>query len=255
MIVLSLLPPLIWAGSISLQIQTEVTPQKPGWLVTLKAANEGSDTAFNLRAVVRLGDGKESSQVSALPLHPGTSEAFHFRLTDEPKMAGQYPLFVAVDYTDANRYPFTALSFNIVNHRQSQSPAVFAVLENVELGGGSETMRLKIRNLGADAKRVEARLFLPNEISAKESSQNVALEPNAEVSVPFVLHRFSALPGSTYPIYAVIQYESGQEHFCVPATGIVKVVENKNGLLRTGAAALALVLASLWGFRAYRAAP
>ena len=248
-------PALSWAGSISLQVQADAQPTRSGWTVSVQVVNRGDDTAHNLRASLRMTDADVQSQTSDKLFRPGASEVFRFKMNGKPKKYGQYPLFIAIDYTDANRYPFTALAFLTVDYRTAHSPAISAVLEGVELAE-DETLHLRVKNLGAETIAAQALLFLPKELSSAEAAQTLNLKPAAEISVPFPLHRFSALPGSTYPVYAVIQYESDKEHYCVPASATIKIIEKKRSILQPWfLAALVLILAASWAIRAYRSSP
>ena len=96
------------AGSISITM-TATTEVKDGNLsVVLKVGNSGDEAAGSVVAVLRLRD-KEVRGTRHEALDPGASMEETLALPLGDLGPGRWPYRVAVDYTDANQYPFQAL--------------------------------------------------------------------------------------------------------------------------------------------------
>ena len=55
----------------------------------------------------------------------------------------------------------------------------------------------------------------------------IELSPKEEKTLSIGIESFSALTGSTYSIYALLDYEEDGKHYSASATGVVNVVDKK----------------------------
>ena len=241
---LVLAPYSLQAGSISLQTQISIQEKNGAWKVFVSVTNRGDEAAHNVRANVRWGTGESVSEKVQDMLQPGQNRTAILRIQGRPKLPGLYPLFLWMDYTDANGYPFSAIALPIITYRQARPPALLAMLDSAEIAQ-KDRVSLKIKNTDDQPKNAEAQIYLSKELSAEPRSQTLSLKPYEEKSIAFTLQRFSALPGSTYSIYALIQYESQGYHYCTIAPAMARIVEKKKGWFRSSVVAIALFLVIL----------
>lgn len=234
------------AGTISLQTQISIRKSADLWIASVTVSNAGDEAAHHVRANVQLWSGQPKNRAVRDPLFPGESRSVSLSFRQQLPKPGRYPLFVWVDYTDANQYPFSAISMAAVQNKEASSPALFAISKNIEMASEGR-LELKIKNLSAEPKKLDISFFLPKELSAEKILSPPNLAPNEEKRITHPLRNFSALAGSTYPIFAVIQYETPQEQFLLTAPAQVRIVERQKGLLRpfTGALIILAILL-LW---------
>jgi hypothetical protein len=153
--------------------------------------------------------------------------------TDLPlERAGRYPVVLTVDYADANRYPFSATSVTHFVHQENLSPRVFGTLQNTEISK-SGSLRLAIKNLDGKDQMATIRLILPKELSSTDLMKTVSLKGRSEDSVNFKIKNFSALPGSTYSIFALLGYDEGNLHYSTSVGGSIKITQEDSGFVQS----------------------
>jgi hypothetical protein len=146
---------------------------------------------------------------------------------------------VTVSYTDANQYPFSALSIPTLVNKETTAPKILGILRGSDFASQGTT-ELVVKNLDDQPKTINMHFVLPKELSSTDLDREIPLGPRAEVKIPLKVKNFSALPGSSYPVYAVLEYELGDIHFTSTAAGTVRIVrkdfvrDNKTLLIGVG---------------------
>ncbi len=229
-VILLLLAPIATASFISMTTTVDTTMREDVALISVETKNFGDESAYNVQITIEVEDLKNSSETENVI---GVRQAFETNLSlslsslDKP---GTYPLIVRVDYTDANGYPFSAITPSTVAFRQSTSSDVFATLgESTMTEDGETLVRVKVRNLDTNPKTVQIHLVTPKELST-EGGKTVELKGQSESEVSFRVKSFGALAGSTYAILAVVEYENDL-HYSSIARGTVKITKAGNILL------------------------
>ncbi|MHB2027173.1 MAG: glycosyltransferase [Elusimicrobiota bacterium] len=231
------------AGFISLESSTQVDFRGRDLTISITAANRGNDTAQNLQAEVSAPGSSWSSAIYPT-LAPGQPLAITGRLRLGPLDPGLYPILIKITYTDANRYPFSALSAATFSAGIRNAAArVWLVAHSIKIGSGGR-LNIGVKNLDGTAKSISLRLFLPNELSGRPGDISLTLAPQEITHAAFHIGNFSALPGSAYPSYVVAQYTLGGVHYTTLAEATVSVGP-KSGWKRAQtalAAAIALLV-------------
>ncbi|MDA2934758.1 hypothetical protein MYX82_10510 [Acidobacteria bacterium AH-259-D05] len=243
-------------AQISLNIRADTTVIEPDLNVTMVVANEGKESAHDV--LITLSRGSETITLPARRrLEPDTSYQAEASLSIKGERPGRHPLFVTVGYTDGNGYPFSAIlcaTFLIEKDTYSQ---LFGTLGTEPL---AETGRLDLhlKNVAQEELLFQAMIFSPREISIGEYNEEIGLGPREEMSLEVPLRNFSALPGSHYPIYAVLEYEKDGVHYTNVLPGQVEIIGTlgfftQYRLLMVGAAGVLLILGIiLVGLRSFR---
>jgi hypothetical protein len=191
--------------------------------------NLGDEAAFDVGLSFLLPGGFVGEDLFIGRLNPGEGVDKELFLSIEGDTAlGVYPAALVVSYKDANSYPFSAISpFKIISGSRTTSN-VFGVFDEVTLTGDrKEKLTLSIKSPDESGHDLHVRLYLPIELNAVESEKDLSIGSSSEGEVNFEVSSFSALPGSTYAVFASIAYtDDGLEHSAI-ARGIVRVDKEK----------------------------
>ena len=210
-----------WAGKISLETQIQVSGPKDLLHVTVSVTNRGDESAYNVQIKAEsLNPPLQSPMQQILPIGKTFSATFEQSIKNLPP--GRYPLLLRILYADANMYPFSAPATSFFIHEQNAAPDLLGILEGSRMGRSGRLL-LKLRNPGEQAKQVHVRLFLTQELSADNPLHDIELSPHQETSLRFPVRNFSALEGSTYAVYAVLEYDQGGLHYSTLAPGTLQI--------------------------------
>lgn len=217
-----------YAGTISLDTQVQATVEGETLHGAITLTNRGDEPAYQVQVAAEVQELSWTSSVRER-VAVGESHTVNFEQALGGLQPGRYPLIVRIHYTDANRYPFSALTVTEFTVGQAAAPDLLAILEGVTIqGDGRVTLRMK--NLTQEPRTVTVRLVLPNELSAEPSTMTKELSADQETQATFRVKNFSALGGSTYPVYAVLEHESDGVHHTTLAAGSVRVESPSGGL-------------------------
>jgi hypothetical protein len=190
--------------------------------IVVASVNKGDESAFNVQAELRVG-GKTilAEKQGELPIDSRYSAAAIFRLS--LKKAGTYPLTLIMHYTDANQYPFSALTCQSFVYRREAISPVFGQLKSAAFSKEG-TLSLTLKNSGGTTIKTVTSLVAPRELTVDEKAGEVVIPAKSEKKIGFNLKNFSALAGSTYQVFAVSESEDAEMHYTSIAPGTVKIV-------------------------------
>ena len=233
------------ASNITLETTTTVTVDQGTANVLITVINKGDEPAYNVRIQAEV-----NKETKAGPheeqLNVNSEQAQHLAFEMKGMKPGRYPMTLYVDYTDRNQYPSTALSVVYVDYQDHGSSRISGEMKPVEI---SERGRIKIKtkNLENTDKNTKVRLVLPKEFSGEPPVAELKLPPGGEETLVFEMKNLAALPGSRYPIYAVIEYDDEEYHYANAVSGMVTVLESQSvfTVYQTPLIAAALVLIAI----------
>ncbi len=220
--------PVAEARYITIESQVNARIEDDTARILLTIANKGDEAAHKVKARVEVG-GKEAAGLSRDVLEPNDRYAEELRVPVAYSKPGTYPVIVAVDYADANQYPFTAISINDVTYGESLSGRVIGEVFPASLRS-SATLNVNVTNLGQATENLRVRLVTPTEIPTATPLKELALKPSKEESVKFKIKNASALPGSQYRVFAIVSYEHDLHHFTNVVGGTITVGEKQDTL-------------------------
>jgi hypothetical protein len=211
------------AGSITINMTTAVSYRDGSVAVDLQVSNSGDEAARSVVPILRVRD-KEVRGTRRDALAPGEKLQATLAAPAPDLGTGRFPFRVAVDYTDANQYPFQALHVGLLT-MGDPSPAKLAVTD-ISVGelSRSATVRMKVKNLAGVARRASVTLFTPDDIEASDGTQTVELAAWGEAPVRVDLVNRTALAGSRYPLFVAAEYDDEQTHQTVVAQGLVSII-------------------------------
>src|SRR3989449_7585450 len=199
------------AGSISISILPVVELREGALSAQVKVSNVGDEAAQSVAAVLVFGEHKARGEIHP-SLAPGASIDATLSLAVGDLGTGRWPYQVAVDYTDANQYPFQAIHLGLVT-LGSPPPAKMAVSEvKADPLSSAGTLRIRVKNLAGVVRQASLSVVTPEGVEVTAPVQDVKLAAWEErtVSVPIVNR--TALVGSRYPVFAEVQYDRSEEH-------------------------------------------
>ncbi len=193
----------------------------------VSSTNKGDESAHSVQAVLQT-DGRtlRGEKITELPVGANYQAAFTIPLAK--KLPGVYPLVLTMHYADANQYPFSALTAQTYTYKAEPPPAeIFGRIKGATFWK-TGVITLTIKNMSDQELMVTAGLATPRELIAELGSRAVTIAPRAERHLDFKLENFSALSGSTYQLFAVLQFEKDGLHQTTIVTGLAKIVENRS---------------------------
>jgi hypothetical protein len=196
--------------------------------IAVNVANRGDEAAHNVVARADIGGAVQTGHLRGTLL-PNERYSETFNTAVEYQKPGRYPVIVTVEYTDGNQYPFSALSIVHLDYGDTVAGRVVGELGSVSIGSGG-SVTLNVRNLGQTHERLTARLVTPGELSAAPATRAVRLKPNEKKSLAFKVRNASALSGSQYQVYALLDYEQDNYHFSNVVGGQIAVKDSEDAL-------------------------
>ena len=214
-----------YASYISLNTTLTSSIKDKTLVISGSTINKGDESAHNVKAEIKVKD-KDimSNKISELKVN-GTytfEEKFNLNL-DKP---GTYPVILTIHYTDANQYPFAALSCQTFSYKKDVVAPIFGQLGSITISKEGK-IKFALKNFSDKNIKTKTVLVTPRELSVQNSLVQMDLAPKYEGSVDFFVKNFSALNKSTYQVYAVSETEDESAHYTSISQGIIKVIEIK----------------------------
>jgi hypothetical protein len=210
------------AGSISINMTTTASVRDGSLSVGVKVNNSGDEAASSVRPTLRLRD-REARGTLTDTLRPGETieQTLAVQLADLGP--GRWPFRVVVDYTDANQYPFQALHVAAVV--AGDPPAAKFTVRDIVIPPLSESVRgdMKVKNLTDQQRDAAITTHVPEGLEATPPTQQVAFAAWQEKNVRIELINRSALAGSRYPVFVVVEYDEGGFHQALIANSTVEI--------------------------------
>ncbi|OGR90423.1 MAG: hypothetical protein A2992_01755 [Elusimicrobia bacterium RIFCSPLOWO2_01_FULL_59_12] len=218
---------LLWVSTLAcasvIRMESRVDTSIHGLMLRahVTVTNRGDEAAHAVQLKTELAGAAQTSPLQSI-LPVGNSYAADFQLSVQRLPPGRYPLILHILYADANGYPFSIVTVAPFELRAAPVPQVLGLLGNAAIHRRGR-VTLKLKNLDAQEKRLRVRLLLPQELSADSSSLDLTLRPDQETRTAFAIRNFSALAGSTYPLFAIIEYDLAGLHHTAIASGLVQI--------------------------------
>jgi hypothetical protein len=193
--------------------------------VSITSTNKGDESAFNVQAELIAGGQKIATpKMAELRVGETYKTENKFKLTVNKK--GLYPLILIMHYTDANQYPFSALSCQTYDLGNKSVPSLIVQLKSAQMSKKGN-IKLAMKNSGDTSIKAKTWLVVPGELTVLEKEKEISLSSKSDKEVSFAVRNFSALAGSTYQVFAVTEFDTGDEHQTVISTGTIQVVAKR----------------------------
>lgn len=213
------------AGFISIKIETKATVTGNRLKLDINVTNKGDESAFNVIVSADLNGDQKASQIKEeLKVNSLLHVEFIYDLMVERQ--GKYPVILTVDYTDANFYNFSTFSAPLFIYKENVSAAISCKIDKVEIVNSGK-LNLVVKNLDEIRKNIRCKLVLSKELTISNPVQNITLLPKSEENIVFHINNASALEGSNYSGFAILEYDINDKHYSSISPGVVKIITGK----------------------------
>jgi hypothetical protein len=230
-------------ATISLTVAAEASFHNDVLTVHVTITNNGDAAAQSIVPILRFREHNvRGNGVGSL----GSRDKFQETLTLAVSglAAGRWPFQVAIDYTDSNRHPFQALHVSTIDAGSQPSEQPIEASITVPPLAGSARARVVVKNLTNVARTATVQVFAATGLEVQDLVIPIDLDRGEEKSLTTTIVNRTALGGSRYPVFAVVQSAGGAGHQTVVAHGTIDVLRGQSLILAyryvlwSGAAAL-----------------
>lgn len=199
------------AGFITITTHTSLTVTDNRIKVKVVVTNDGDEPAYNTQIHVNENHRTQVSPVKQI-LTVKESLEYEFQYDLVQIKHGRYPILININYTDINQYPFTAATGTYYAYGDDTVSQVFGTTSNISLSTQS-TLPLLLKNMDESPRELTIQFVVPKELSIQDKTKEIILQPRSELIATFGLRNFSALPGSRYQAFFIIEYEDESRHY------------------------------------------
>jgi hypothetical protein len=233
--------------TISITIGQKAEIQNGNLAVHLNIGNTGDEAAKSVAPSLRFGE-KQVRGTLRPELVPNGSFEEDLQVPTGELGEGRWPFQIAVDYADANQYPFQALLVTtlVVGN---PPPGKVSVPEIASSGiSDSGTLNVRFKNLAGVERDTSYRVVVPEGLEATTPTGTVHLPAWGENTANVSVVNRTALAGSRYPVFVTIEYEDGGLHQGVVAQGVVEIFSAQSFWQRNTLPLLAVagLLVAVW---------
>jgi hypothetical protein len=247
------------AGSISIGLTPVPILQDGKLTVALTVGNSGDEAARAVSPVLRLRD-REARGATHDALAPRQTLEETLSLPAADLGSGTWPYRLAVDYTDANSYPFQALHVATVTSG-NVPPAKIAVQEiSAARFSASTTLHMRVKNLSPNQRTMTVAVYVPEGLEVDGGLPAFELGPWEQRDLSTRVINRTVLAGSRYPVFVTAEYDDGSLHQAVVGFGLVEIIpagsffSEQRNLLSIAAVVLVAGWLVILGWRARRKA-
>lgn len=232
----------VTASYISLTTTLSSKVEDQNLKVAVSVTNKGDESAYNVQAELVV-NGKQILSEKKAELTVNSSYQFQTTIPISKTKPGTYPLVLILHYTDANQYPFSALTCQTFAYKREATPPIFGQLKPVTFSKEGK-LHFSLKNLSDSKIKVKTYLVVPKELTTVDKEKEIVSAPRSEQSLNFLLKNFSALAGSTYQVFAISETEDREFHYTSISPGTVKIVTSSE-IFGLGYSAILIILAVL----------
>jgi hypothetical protein len=215
------------AKTISITISQKAELRGATLVVSTTVGNTGDESAKAVAANLRFGEKHVRGKVhDDVPPNGTFDEELSIETGD--LAPGRWPYQVAVDYADANLYPFQALLVTTLPVGDSSTAKLSVPRIESEGIADSGPIHITFKNLAGTERDAGYRVMAPEGLEPLEPTGTVHLKGWAEQTVSATIVNRTALAGSKYPVFVATEYDEGGTHYSVVAQSIVEIVAPRN---------------------------
>ena len=218
------------SGYITIKVDTRATVNENRLKLDINLTNNGNEAAYNVVVSADLyGERKVSKKNEKLDVKKELSVKFDYELNLERQ--GTYSVVLTVNYADANLHGFSVISVPQFNYMENVSPLLSCNIDKLYLSKRGD-LNLSLKNLDENEKNIESRVVLSRELTISNPIQNIKLMPKSEKNITYNVKNTTAIEGSSYACYAILEYVFNDKHYSHVSSGIIKVIAGKKFVIK-----------------------
>lgn len=240
------------ADTLSMQTSLTITASADKVRAEVRVTNKGSATAYRVQARLLLDQTRLKAPEIAR-IKPGQTQTVEYEKAWKTQPKGEFPAVLLLTYQDEAGYPFSALHCAAFQGTKGPEPDIAVQAQDFVLAGEGRLVASASRQ-GQGTVRVRVRCVLPNELAGNVKTATLNLSPGREETVGFRLTNRYALPGATYPVYLLFEYDEEGVHHTAVTHAVATIAFPETWFRRTRSAwivAGALLVAALIGTAVY----
>jgi|RhiMetdeSRZDD1v2_1073273.scaffolds.fasta_scaffold47877_2 hypothetical protein len=199
-----------WARYISLNVKPKGEVVERFLSVSAVIANEGDESARDIRVTVE-AEGHALTLPSIAEMRPHEQQTIKAALPVGALDPGSYTAVLRVGYTDANGYVLSTVALVPVSKRVNPPSPITVVMRAGDVASSGE-VDVQVSNVVRRTAPVHVRLIAPRELTVTPSDTRIVLQAGQQESLRFAVRNASALPGSSYAIFAVVDAQENGAH-------------------------------------------
>jgi len=227
-----LYPSTLHATRIALVAKVHVIPDQDWMEVKVTVENQGDEDALVVSPQLKLGE--EEVMLHHIPkLEPNHSHQWTYRFEIRRlgfQLRGSYPLLLRTHYHDVNYYPFSMPEVLLLHYQIEPSDPPLKGSLGVESVSHTGKAMVNLTNLSQHDLSGTVELFLPSELVSLTPKTPFRLAKAHGMETTFQLENGWALRGSSYRVYAIVQWVHSDTHYTLALPQLITVV----GYKRTG---------------------
>jgi len=223
--------------------------------INITLSNTGDEAAYDVQLSLMLPDKMTADQIFLGKVDPQIPQSGTFSVKIDPSInPGIYSIGVLTEYKDANRYAFSSVSPNSLIIKGPRSSQVNGMIPELSLGSKGEVKRLRLdlRNMEEKNRDLKIRIFAPKELKVNPPEKSVSIPGRSEANEEFDISSFGALEGSSYIVFASMDYDEDGYHYSSTAGGMVKIVKQAEVLNFSGLVPIIALVFLVLVFIAYQ---
>jgi len=211
------------ASYIKIDTNLQTRLESNNLTVLVEVMNNGDEAAYDIMTNTKISKYSQNSRTqSILKVNESVEFKFNFELNIEK--SGNYPVLVRIDYSDMNKYAFSAITLSIITYKDGAYPEVFCKANPLKIVDKGKA-HLIIKNMNEEIKDITAKLIIPKTLSTPNSTQKLTLKPEEEKSIYFNISNFSAFIGTKAAIFFIVEYDDDEKHFATSVMSHVDIIE------------------------------
>ena len=231
-------------------LETTIAASVSNSQVTVRAesVNSGDEKALNVRIEALFPGAPQSSSIfPKMDPKAKMDHAFGWMLPTDLKYR-QMVIPVVTHYADGNMYPFSSITYTVVNRDTPPVVTIFGKMDPMVILKTGE-LSVTLRSLDGRSHKVEVSLVLPKELSADQITAEAEVLASSEVLLPFKVRNFSALAGSRYVVLAIVSEQTPDGLVQNAVMGNIITQNSRDywmSYARKGSAVLAIILGVIY---------
>lgn len=211
-------------GFISLKTTISIIITNRTANVFLSIENLGNEPASSVQPAIYFLNESLYGEVKSL-LGPQSKYAANYSFF-LGEIKGAYPLIAYVHYIDSNGYKFSSASVNRVIIGKTLVSDVIGKISDINMVDKG-VLTVKVKNSDNKDYNVKASIILPQELTSEKTGEIISIKGNEEKGIAFKIHNFSALKGSKYSVFVLLEYDKNSGHVTEILSSAISIVEQR----------------------------
>jgi len=184
--------------------------------LSVSITNNGDETAYRVEVIpLYLEDFYMNNTIVLDHLDSGETFQDIFPIyVNKSLLPGIYPIVMKLKFYDLGNHPYSILFSHLLTYKEGYESNIKGDIYPVDItANGSGTYAFYLQNLDDTPHSIKIKLYIPDEFNSTFSEQIIPLDAISVQKVDFQIINRGGLPGSSYKIYASLEYDDNIHHY------------------------------------------